>query len=165
MLILSWAPWAGLTGAAGRAAPKHGMVTVVGVLPHVLKGQMLRFEGAWDSHEKFGVQLRAARSEEVAPRSHEALTAYLAGSALPGARPPPCQLSPSLQRAGQAGGSTAQVRFAPRHDRGSTNAVWGVCWCWDRRVRGDNGVVGWCRAAWLQMTPWLLIFRFRYEVV
>ena len=65
------------------------MVTVVGVLPHALKGQMLRFEGAWDAHEKFGVQLRAARSEEVAPRSHEALTAYLAGSALPGARPTP----------------------------------------------------------------------------
>ena len=29
------------TDVAGRAAPKHGMVTVVGVLPRALNGQML----------------------------------------------------------------------------------------------------------------------------
>jgi hypothetical protein len=59
---------------------------VVGALPHAAVGQTLRFAGAWGAHEKFGVQLRAARCEEIAPQSREALAAYLAGSALPGAR-------------------------------------------------------------------------------
>ncbi|KAK9822626.1 hypothetical protein WJX81_000268 [Elliptochloris bilobata] len=77
-----------LSGRPRRSsAPKHGMVTVVGALPHAAVGQMLRFAGAWHSHDKFGVQLVAARCEEIAPRSHEALSAYLAGSALPGVGP------------------------------------------------------------------------------
>ena len=71
--------------AHDRAAPKHGVVTVVGTLPHAAVGQTLRLAGSWTSHEKFGVQLLAARCEEIAPRSHDALAAYLAGSALPGA--------------------------------------------------------------------------------
>jgi len=70
---------------AGRAGAKHGTITVVGALPHAAVGQTLRFAGAWGAHEKFGVQLRAARCEEIAPQSREALAAYLAGSALPGA--------------------------------------------------------------------------------
>ena len=61
------------------------MVTVVGTLPHAAVGQTLRLAGSWTSHEKFGVQLLAARCEEITPRSHDALAAYLAGSALPGA--------------------------------------------------------------------------------
>ena len=71
--------------APGHAAPKHGVVTVVGTLPHAAVGQTLRLAGSWTSHEKFGVQLLAARCEEITPRSHDALAAYLAGSALPGA--------------------------------------------------------------------------------
>lgn len=71
------------------------MVTVVGTLPHAAVGQTLRLAGAWTSHEKFGVQLVAARCEEITPRSHDALAAYLAGSALPGAllHDPPCLVS------------------------------------------------------------------------
>ena len=91
--------------AHDHAAPKHGVVTVVGSLPHATVGQTLRLAGSWTSHEKFGVQLVAARCEEITPRSHDALAAYLAGSALPGALFD-CSL---CRMSGQWAGSPAMV--------------------------------------------------------
>lgn len=56
------------------------IVTVVGNLPHAVKGQQLRFVGDWMQHLKHGWQLKATAFEEVVPRSPQAVAAYLAST-------------------------------------------------------------------------------------
>ena len=56
------------------------LVTVVGDLPHAVKGQQLRFVGDWMLHPKHSWQLKATAYEEVVPQSPQAVAAYLAST-------------------------------------------------------------------------------------
>ncbi len=56
------------------------LVTVVGDLPHAVKGQQLRFVGDWMLHPKHSWQLKATAYEEVVPQSRQAVAAYLAST-------------------------------------------------------------------------------------
>ena len=56
------------------------LVTVVGDLPHAVKGQQLRFVGDWMLHPKHSWQLKATAYEEVVPQSPAAVAAYLAST-------------------------------------------------------------------------------------
>ena len=56
------------------------LVTVVGDLPHAMKGQQLRFVGDWVLHPKHSWQLKATAYEEVVPQSPQAVAAYLAST-------------------------------------------------------------------------------------
>ena len=56
------------------------LVTVVGDLPHAVKGQQLRFVGDWVLHPKHSWQLKATAYEEVVPQSPQAVAAYLAST-------------------------------------------------------------------------------------
>jgi len=77
------------TYAVARVRPEGGgeVVTVVGKLLELKEGEMLRLEGAWSLHKKFGRQFEVERYEVVAPTSAKGIERYLGSGLVPGIGP------------------------------------------------------------------------------
>ncbi len=63
------------------------IVTVTGVFPRVRAGQLLRIEGDWETHPKYGSQLKAASHETLPFHSTQAVERYLASGLIKGIGP------------------------------------------------------------------------------
>lgn len=62
-------------------------VTVVGSLPQLTVGQVVRLTGSWTTHHQYGVQLKAVSMEELRPEGKGDVVAYLSGGIIPGVGP------------------------------------------------------------------------------
>ena len=63
------------------------LITVVGNLPSVHEGDILRLEGVWETHRLYGRQLHALQCEQVRPATAEAILKYLSSGVLKGVGP------------------------------------------------------------------------------
>ena len=63
------------------------LITVVGNLPMVHEGDILRLEGSWETHRVYGRQLHAAQCEQVRPATSEAILKYLSSGVIKGVGP------------------------------------------------------------------------------
>ncbi len=63
------------------------VVTVTGAFPQVRAGQMLRIEGNWEEHPKYGNQLKAVSHETLPFHSPQAVERYLASGLIKGIGP------------------------------------------------------------------------------
>ncbi|MCC6620303.1 MAG: ATP-dependent RecD-like DNA helicase [Deltaproteobacteria bacterium] len=59
-------------------------VKVVGALPGLAEGMVVRLEGRWEESPKYGRQFKAERFTEIVPATPEGLQAYLASGFIPG---------------------------------------------------------------------------------
>jgi len=69
-----------LTGTDNR-------VTVLGLLPHAHPGSVLRITGTWETHARYGQQLRIVSAETVLPSSIDGIRQYLASGFVKGVGP------------------------------------------------------------------------------
>lgn len=72
-----------LTPEEPGAAP----ITILGLLPGIVVGESLRVRGHWETHPRFGRQLRVESYELVRPATKQALIAYLSGGLAKGIGP------------------------------------------------------------------------------
>lgn len=79
--------------AAVKVAPEGGgpEVSVIGEFLDVSAGDEFTFTGDWETHPKWGPQLRVRSAQRKLPRQPEAVVAYLGGGLFPG-------IGPSLAR-------------------------------------------------------------------
>ena len=63
------------------------LITVVGNLPSVHEGDILRLEGVWETHRLYGRQLHALQCEQVRPATAEAILKYLSSGVIKGVGP------------------------------------------------------------------------------
>jgi len=67
-----------------EAAGYDGPITVTGNFPELQPGEMVRLEGEWKNHPKFGKQFLASRCEPMIPAGGAGLTAYLSSGLFKG---------------------------------------------------------------------------------
>jgi len=67
--------------------PSGEQVTVVGDLHGAQAGEIVRLEGEWASHERFGPQFKIRDATVVPPSTAEGVERYLASGAVPGIGP------------------------------------------------------------------------------
>lgn len=65
-------------GKYPAAAALDGTITVVGVMPELVEGEMARFTGKWVNNPQYGLQLRALTVFPIAPKSKDGIIRYLA---------------------------------------------------------------------------------------
>ncbi|MEN8097518.1 MAG: ATP-dependent RecD-like DNA helicase [Chloroflexota bacterium] len=65
----------------GENLDSTGLFTVVGQLPAIKPGELLRFDGVWTRHKTFGKQLRITSYQPVSPKTLEGIERFL-GSGL-----------------------------------------------------------------------------------
>ena len=70
-----------------RVAGRRDLVTVVGNFVSVTPGEVLRLEGSWSSHPKFGEQFKAERYETAVPATVEGIRRYLGSGLVKGIGP------------------------------------------------------------------------------
>lgn len=70
-----------------RVNETHHMVSVVGVMPGVQTGDHLKLLGAWETHEKYGQQFRAASVEIVPSDPLESIRKFLSSGFVKGIGP------------------------------------------------------------------------------
>ncbi|MFP4058780.1 MAG: ATP-dependent RecD-like DNA helicase [Candidatus Brocadiia bacterium] len=77
------------TYAVARLRPEGARqpVTVVGKLVELREGEMLRLEGRWACHKRYGRQFEVERYQAVAPASAAGIERYLASGLVPGIGP------------------------------------------------------------------------------
>ena len=63
------------------------LVTVLGLLPHPHPGSAMRITGTWETHTRYGQQLRIISSEMVLPASIDGIRQYLASGFVKGVGP------------------------------------------------------------------------------
>lgn len=75
--------------AAVRVAPEGGgpEVSVIGEFLSVSAGDEFTFTGDWETHPRWGPQLRIRRAHRKLPRRPDAVVAYLGGGLFPGVGP------------------------------------------------------------------------------
>ena len=75
--------------AAVKVAPEGGgpEVSVIGEFLDVSAGDEFMFTGDWETHPKWGPQLRVRTAQRKLPRQPEAVVAYLGGGLFPGVGP------------------------------------------------------------------------------
>ena len=59
-------------------------VTLVGILPGVLEGQVIEAQGQWENHRDHGRQLKVVTFQAVLPSTADGIRRYLASGVLPG---------------------------------------------------------------------------------
>lgn len=71
------------------ATLKHdnSKTTIVGIIPFISEGQTIKVEGNYNSHPKFGQQLKVENAEEVIPNSIVGIEKYLASGIIMGIGP------------------------------------------------------------------------------
>ena len=62
-------------------------VTVLGLLPHPHPGSVLRITGTWETHARYGQQLRIVTAETVLPATIDGIRQYLASGFVKGVGP------------------------------------------------------------------------------
>lgn len=67
-----------------RLLPQGDLVTVVGNMPPIEKGEEFRFYGDWVLHEKYGRQFHLASCEKILPRNPEAIEKFLSSGLIKG---------------------------------------------------------------------------------
>ena len=63
------------------------LVTVLGLLPHPHPGSVLRITGTWETHARYGQQLRIVTAKTVLPSSIDGIRHYLASGFVKGVGP------------------------------------------------------------------------------
>lgn len=75
----------------GRVSPmarsRDGLVTVVGNLPEITPGEVLRLHGDWTTHPQHGRQFRAEHCERIRPATVEGIRRYLGSGLIKGIGP------------------------------------------------------------------------------
>ncbi|NLC69682.1 MAG: ATP-dependent RecD-like DNA helicase [Clostridiaceae bacterium] len=61
-----------------------GLVTVVGYMPFITPGEILRIRGIWTTHPDYGDQVKVEYYEKVMPETAEAIERYLAAGVIKG---------------------------------------------------------------------------------
>jgi exodeoxyribonuclease V alpha subunit len=67
--------------------PSGEQITCVGDLAGAKAGEVVRVEGEWSTHERFGPQLRVREAAVIPPATVEGVERYLASGAIPGIGP------------------------------------------------------------------------------
>ncbi|HET6515012.1 MAG TPA: ATP-dependent RecD-like DNA helicase [Thermodesulfovibrionales bacterium] len=75
------------TIAKMKVGGRHDLVTVVGSIPAVSPGEVLRLKGAWQIHPKFGEQFRITSYEPVVPATEAGIENYLGSGLIKGIGP------------------------------------------------------------------------------
>ncbi|MDD4493294.1 MAG: ATP-dependent RecD-like DNA helicase [Eubacteriales bacterium] len=65
----------------------NGIVTLVGCMPFVNEGEILKAAGNWTSHPDYGEQFKVEGYEKVLPRTKDAIERYLASGVIKGIGP------------------------------------------------------------------------------
>ncbi len=66
---------------------QHSLVTVIGNLITVSAGEVLRLQGAWENHPKYGAQFRITSYESVVPATAKGIERYLGSGLIKGIGP------------------------------------------------------------------------------
>ncbi len=69
------------------ARSRDGLVTVVGNLPEITPGEVLRLHGEWATHPQHGMQFRAEQCERIRPATVEGIRRYLGSGLIKGIGP------------------------------------------------------------------------------
>jgi exodeoxyribonuclease V alpha subunit len=77
----------GYTIAKVKVEGRHDLVTVVGNLLSLNPGEVLKLEGQWDYHPKFGEQFRITSYESVIPATAKGMEKYLGSGLIKGIGP------------------------------------------------------------------------------
>ncbi|WP_031385430.1 SF1B family DNA helicase RecD2 [Desulfonatronum thiodismutans] len=64
-----------------------GLVSVVGILPSPNPGEILKMQGCWESHPKYGQQFKVQTCETVLPATANAIQKYLGSGLIKGIGP------------------------------------------------------------------------------
>ena len=70
-----------------KTSKTRNMVTIVGSMPGVKPGQLLKIEGTWETHPKYGQQFKIASYEETLPATVSGIEKYLASGIVKGVGP------------------------------------------------------------------------------
>jgi exodeoxyribonuclease V alpha subunit len=65
----------------------EGLVAVVGILPSPNPGEILKMQGTWESHPKFGPQFKVQTCETILPATANAIQKYLGSGLIKGIGP------------------------------------------------------------------------------
>lgn len=66
---------------------KEDVITIVGYLPFINKGDSLKLEGKFIVHQEYGRQFKIGTFEKIMPETLDALEKYLAGGIIKGVGP------------------------------------------------------------------------------
>ncbi len=77
----------GFTVAKLKVSGQRDLVTIVGNLPEMNPGEILRLWGEWGSHPKFGEQFKIHRHESVMPATAAGIEKYLGSGLIKGIGP------------------------------------------------------------------------------
>ena len=66
---------------------EQGTVTLVGSMPYVNEGEMLKAQGSWTSHRDYGEQFKVESYERILPQTADAIERYLASGVIKGIGP------------------------------------------------------------------------------
>ena len=77
----------GYTIAKVKVEGRHDLVTIVGNLLSLNPGEVLKLEGQWDYHPKFGEQFRITSYESVIPATVKGMEKYLGSGLIKGIGP------------------------------------------------------------------------------
>lgn len=75
------------TVARFRVPGAAGLVTLVGIIPDPAVGEALKVGGRWETHPKFGQQLKVETVEAVLPATIDGISQYLASGLIKGIGP------------------------------------------------------------------------------
>src|SRR5512135_3588186 len=75
------------TIAKMKVGGRHDLVTLVGNLPAVAPGEVLKVKGEWQIHPKFGEQFRIISYESVVPATVTGIENYLGSGLIKGIGP------------------------------------------------------------------------------
>ncbi|WP_045222175.1 SF1B family DNA helicase RecD2 [Desulfonatronum thioautotrophicum] len=77
----------GYAVAKVQAKGHEGLVAVVGILPSPNPGEILKMQGAWESHPKYGQQFKVQSCETILPATAHAIQKYLGSGLIKGIGP------------------------------------------------------------------------------
>ncbi len=77
----------GYTIARLKAEGRTGLVTIVGSLPGLNPGEVLKLKGEWQNHPKYGEQFRVASHETAIPATVAGIERYLSSGMIKGIGP------------------------------------------------------------------------------
>ena len=77
----------GYTVARLKAEGRAGLVTIVGSLPGLNPGEVLKLKGDWQSHPKYGQQFKITSHESIVPATVAGIERYLSSGMIKGIGP------------------------------------------------------------------------------
>lgn len=77
----------GYTVARLKVQGRQGLVTIVGNLPNLNPGEILKLKGEWQTHARFGEQFKIVEYESVVPATAVGIERYLSSGMIKGIGP------------------------------------------------------------------------------